>query len=164
MLRLFAHPVAYCCNILLYPHSSLGLLASLYKQVVRLTQKGLLYAVFMQTFLGPCTLITYGYHGDSDPLMCRSTRNFNIPPPPPPQAVELLKIGSFKFLPLRAKMVFIALPYRQICLSYPTKEQSSSAPAVFNKDLLKTFFCKQISHKCYISSFKLFHLVQTRVL
>ena len=30
----------------------------------------------------------------------------------------------------------------RICLSYPTKEQSSSAPPVLNKDLLKTFFCK----------------------
>ena len=35
------------------------------------------------------------------------TRNFNIPPPPSPfRAFELLKIGSFKFLPPRAKMVF----------------------------------------------------------
>ena len=29
--------------------------------------------------------------------------------------------------------------------------------------LLKTFFCKQIAHKCYVLSFNLFHLVQTRV-
>ena len=29
--------------------------------------------------------------------------------------------------------------------------------------LLKTFSCKLINHKCYISSFNLFHRVQTRV-
>ena len=60
-------------------------------------------------------------------------------------------------------MVFKCPTYHRICLSYPTKEQSSSAPPVFNKDLLKTFFCKPIAHKCYISSFKLFRLVQTPV-
>ena len=53
-------------------------------------------------------------------IMCRSTRPINpklqhpppSPPPPPPpplgkaRAFELLKIGSFKFPPPRAKMVF----------------------------------------------------------
>ena len=39
-------------------------------------------------------------------FMRRSTRNFNIPPPGKPRAFELLKIGSFKFPPPRAKMVF----------------------------------------------------------
>ena len=40
-------------------------------------------------------------------FMRRSTRNFNIPPPPgKPRAFELLKIGSFKFPPPMAKMVF----------------------------------------------------------
>ena len=57
---------------------------------------------------------------------------------------ELLKNGSFKFPPPRAKMVFKCPSPRRICPSYPTKQQSSSAPPVFNKDLLKT----------YISSFK----------
>ena len=56
-------------------------------------------------------------------IMRRSTQNFNIPPPPFfARAFELLKIGSFKFPPRRAKMVFNALPYRRIlriCLSYP---------------------------------------------
>ena len=40
-------------------------------------------------------------------LMRWSNRNFNIPPPGrKPQAFELLKIESFKFWALRAKMVF----------------------------------------------------------
>ena len=40
-------------------------------------------------------------------IMRQSNRNFNIPPPPSKaRAFELFKIGSFKFLPPRAKMVF----------------------------------------------------------
>ena len=32
------------------------------------------------------------------------------------------------------------------------------------KTTFEDLFCKPMAHKCYISSFKLFHLVQTRVL
>ena len=38
--------------------------------------------------------------------MRRSNRNFNIPLPGKARAFELFKIGSFKFPPPRAKMVF----------------------------------------------------------
>ena len=55
-------------------------------------------------------------------MMRRSTRKFN-PLFGKPRAFKLLKIGSFKFLPLEPKWCLNALPYRRICLSNPTKEQ-----------------------------------------
>ena len=57
------------------------------------------------------------------------------------RAFELLKIGSFKFPRHGLKKCSNAAPYRRICLSnapHP-KEQSSSAPVVFNK------ICQQMS-------------------
>ena len=67
-----------------------------------------------------------------------SNRNFNVPPA---RAFELFKIGSFKFPPHGPKKCSNATPYRRICLwnaPHP-KEQSSSAPVVFNKT------CQQMS-------------------
>ena len=53
------------------------------------------------------------------------------PSPPPPRAFELLKIGSFKFPPPRAKIVFKCPTLSSIYLSKaPPKEQSSSVPVV----------------------------------
>ena len=74
-----------------------------------------------------------------DSLMRRSNRNFNISPTPPPgkpRAFELLKIGSFKFPPPRAKMgVQMPYPIVGFCMSNASRmEQSSSVPAVCNKD------------------------------
>ena len=50
-------------------------------------------------------------------LMRRSNRNFNIPLPGKARAFELFKIGSFKFPPPRAKMVFKCpiLPSHFVC-------------------------------------------------
>ena len=61
--------------------------------------------------------------------LCANQLQTSNPPPPPPSipgnpgAFELLKIGSFKFLHPRAKMVFDSntLPYRRICLLNPIK-------------------------------------------
>ena len=82
-------------------------------------------------------------------LIHRSTRNFNIPPPPPPgkpQAFEIVQI------PASSRQNSVHMPYPVVgfvCLS-PTFED---------------LFCiKPIALKYYISSFKLFHLVQTCVL
>ena len=58
--------------------------------------------------------------------------NSKLQHPPPPNS-----------RPLGPKWCSNALPYRRICMSYPTKEQSSSAPPVFNKDILKTIFGSQ---------------------
>ena len=79
-------------------------------------------------------------------IMRRSTRNFNIPPPPPwekPGHLNFSKLDHSNSRPRGPKWCSNALPYCQIFLSYPTKEQLSSAPAICNKDLLKTFFVSQ---------------------
>ena len=56
--------------------------------------------------------------------MRRSNQNFKTA-----RVFELLKIGSFKFLPPRGPKWYLnAQPYRWICLSNaPSKEQLSSA-------------------------------------
>ena len=69
------------------------------------------------------------------------------PPSPPSRAkpghLNFWRLDRSSSRPLGPKWCSNALPYRRICLSYPTKEQSSSAPDVFNKDLLNTFFVSQ---------------------
>ena len=77
------------------------------------------------------------------------------PPPGKPRAFELLKIGSFKFPPVRDKMVFKCL-FK--CLSNaPPKEQWSSAPVMLLSRRLyewqfkpkRLFFIRQ----CFFFSF-----------
>ena len=119
--------------------------------------------IYGKNFIVCVTLSSKMFCKQFNQLMCftyYAQTNLKLQHPLPPslgkaREFELLKIGLFKFPLPRAKMVFKCLPYHRICLSYPTKEQSLSAPDLF---------CKQIAHKCYISSFKLFHLIQTRVL
>ena len=84
--------------------------------------------------------------------------------PPPSRAkpahLNFWRLDRSNSRPLEPKWCSNALPYHRICLSYPTKEQSSSAPAVFNKDLLKTFFVSQ----SLTNATSPFPFVQTRVL
>ena len=63
--------------------------------------------------------------------LCADQLETSTSPPPPNSR------------PLGPKWCSNALPYRRICMSYPTKEQSSSAPPVFYKDILKTIFGSQ---------------------
>ena len=74
--------------------------------------------------------------------MRRSTRNFNTPPPPS-WAFELLKSGSFKFSPPRAKMVF-KFPTLSSDLSFiPYQRTIVVGSCRLYKDLLMTFFVSQ---------------------
>ena len=93
---------------------------------------------------------------------CRNNALINsklqqICPPPPSsgkaRAFHLLKIGSLKFPPPRGKMVFVCHTLLK-----------NNRHWLLSSSIIEDLFRKPISHKCYISSFKLFHLVQTRVL
>lgn len=77
-------------------------------------------------------------------LLRQSTRNFNIPSPSPGHS-NLWRLDGSNSRPLGPKYCSNALSYRRICLSNtPSKEQSSSAPVVFdNKPWVKT--CQHMS-------------------
>ena len=80
-------------------------------------------------------LLEFIYNSPSR-LCAIQIETLTLPPPPgKPQAFELLKIGSFKFPPPRAKMLFkMPYPIVAFCLSNaPAKEQSSPVLDVCNK-------------------------------
>ena len=84
--------------------------------------------------------------------MHRSTRNFNIPPPGQATGIWTFE-DQIVQIPAPSGQNSVQMPYPVVgfvCLSVsPTYED---------------LFCKPIAHNCYISSFKLLHLVQTCVL
>ena len=104
-------------------------------------------------------------------ILCADQLKLQHPSPPPPPPPPLGKAWAFELLdrsnsrPLGPKWCSNARPYCQTCLSYPTKEQSSLALSVFNKDLLKAVFVSQsLTNATSLPLKKVFHLVQTHVL
>ena len=86
-------------------------------------------------------------------VLCVDQLETSTSPPPPLPGIWTFEDWIFQIpAPSGQNGVQMTYPIVGFVCHNATKEQLSSIPAAFNKDLLKTFFCKPIVHKCYILS------------